>query len=67
MTGSIDDPKTTANAASLIPGVLRDVVSPDWLAREGARILGTDSSSDTEAESQPQTEPQTEPRTETVN
>ena len=69
MTGSIDDPKTTANAASLIPGVLRDVVSPDWLAREGARILGTDSSSDTVAESQPQlqTEPQTEPQTETVN
>ncbi|MDB2324282.1 DUF3971 domain-containing protein [Alphaproteobacteria bacterium] len=65
MTGSIDDPKTTANAASLIPGVLRDVVSPDWLAREGARILGTDSSSDTEAESQPQ--PQTKPQTETVN
>ena len=42
MTGSIDDPQTTTNAASLIPGILRDVVSPDWLEREGARILGVD-------------------------
>lgn len=40
MKGSIDDPLTTTNAASLIPGILRDVVSPDWLKREGKRILG---------------------------
>jgi len=44
ITGSIDDPQTTTNAASLIPGILRDVVSPDWLEREGARILGIDDS-----------------------
>ncbi len=42
MNGSIDDPRTTTNAASLIPGILRDVVSPDWLKREGKRILGSD-------------------------
>ena len=42
MTGSIDDPQTSTNAASLIPGILRDVVSPDWLKREGTRILGID-------------------------
>ena len=42
MKGDIDDPETTANAASLVPGVLRDIFSPDWLGREGRRLLGTD-------------------------
>ena len=42
MSGLIDDPQTSTNAASLIPGILRDVVSPDWLKREGTRILGID-------------------------
>ena len=46
MTGSIDEPKTTTNGASLIPGILRDVVSPDWLKREGARILGIEDKAD---------------------
>ncbi len=46
MTGSIDDPKTKTNGASLIPGILRDVVSPDWLKREGARILGIEDKAD---------------------
>ena len=52
MTGSIDDPQTTTNAASLIPGILRDVVSPDWLKREGARILGIDDKADESAANQ---------------
>ena len=52
MTGSIDDPQTTTNAASLIPGILRDVVSPDWLKREGARILGIDDKADGSAANQ---------------
>jgi hypothetical protein len=30
----------------LIPGILRDVVSPDWLKREGTRILGIDDAPD---------------------
>jgi hypothetical protein len=46
MTGSIDDPQTSTNAASLIPGILRDFVSPDWLKREGTRILGVDDTPD---------------------
>ena len=42
MTGSIDNPETNANAASLVPGILRDVISPKWLEREEKRILGQD-------------------------
>ncbi|MGC6517199.1 MAG: AsmA-like C-terminal domain-containing protein [Candidatus Puniceispirillaceae bacterium] len=36
--GAIDDPETSVNAASFVPGVLRDLFSPDWLNRESERI-----------------------------
>ena len=42
VTGSIDDPETSVNAASLVPGVLRDLFSPEWLGREAKRIFGSD-------------------------
>lgn len=40
--GPIDKPETSINAASLVPGVLRDIFSPDWLGRERERLFGSD-------------------------
>ena len=40
--GPIDAPETSINAASLVPGVLRDIFSPDWLGRERDRLFGSD-------------------------
>jgi hypothetical protein len=40
MTGPVDDPDTSAKAASLVPGILRDVISPDWIGRETERLFG---------------------------
>ena len=42
MVGDIDDPQTTINAASLAPGVLRDLFSPEWLKRESQRLFGAE-------------------------
>ncbi|MDA7599033.1 AsmA-like C-terminal domain-containing protein [Alphaproteobacteria bacterium] len=46
MVGDIDDPETSTNAASLVPGLLRDLFSPDWLGRESERILGADNATE---------------------
>jgi hypothetical protein len=43
MIGDIDDPETSINAASLAPGVLRDLFSPEWLKRESDRLFGAES------------------------
>ena len=40
LKGDIDDPDSSVTPASVIPGVLRDILSPSWLEREGERILG---------------------------
>ena len=49
LKGDIDDPETTVNAASLVPGLLRDIFSPDWLGRETDRLFGkSDNQSDTQ-------------------
>ena len=42
ITGTIDEPQTSVNAASLVPGIIRDIFSPDWLGRETDRIIGGD-------------------------
>lgn len=42
VTGDIDDPQTSVNAASVLPGVLRDIFSADWLGRERDRLFGDD-------------------------
>ena len=42
VTGDISDPETSVNAASIAPGFIRDLFSPDWLGRERERILGLD-------------------------
>ena len=42
VTGDIDDPQISVNAASLVPGVIRDIFSPDWLGRERDRLFGGD-------------------------
>ena len=42
MIGDMDDPETSINAASLAPGVLRDIFSPEWLKRESERLFGAD-------------------------
>ncbi len=50
VTGDIDEPVTNVNAASLVPGVLRDIFSPDWLGREADRLFGPDNKTDDEAQ-----------------
>ena len=40
MQGSIDDPEVDVNALALVPGLLRDIFSPDWLGEERDRIFG---------------------------
>ena len=46
VTGDIDDPQTSVNAASILPGVIRDIFSADWLGRERERLFGADNQSD---------------------
>ena len=41
VSGPIDDPQTSVNAASLVPGVLRDLFSPEWLQKEAGRLFGS--------------------------
>jgi len=38
LKGSIDDPETEVNASSIIPGLFRDVFSPDWIKHERERL-----------------------------
>lgn len=40
VTGPIEDPDTSVNVASLAPGLIRDLFSPDWLGKERERIIG---------------------------
>ena len=42
MQGSIDDPEVDVNALALVPGLLRDIFSPNWLGEERERIFGTE-------------------------
>ena len=42
MTGSVDDADVGINLFALAPGLLRDILSPDWLGNERRRILGVD-------------------------
>jgi len=42
ISGPIDDPQSRVNASSIIPGVFRDVFSPDWVNRERARLIGAE-------------------------
>jgi len=42
LTGQIDDPDVRVNAASIAPGLLRDLFSPNWLGSEEERILTPD-------------------------
>jgi len=39
ITGRSDDMQTSVNAASIAPGLLRDIFSPNWLSNEGARLF----------------------------
>ncbi|XDZ64999.1 AsmA-like C-terminal domain-containing protein [Alphaproteobacteria bacterium LSUCC0684] len=45
ITGPIDDPSSIVNASSIIPGVFRDVFSPDWVNRERERLIGSEENS----------------------
>jgi len=45
ITGPVDDPSNTVNASSIIPGVFRDVFSPDWVNRERERLIGSEEGS----------------------
>ena len=48
VTGDSDDLKTSINAASMAPGVLRDLLSPDWLRKEGNRLFDEEKKEDRE-------------------
>ena len=39
VTGRSDDMKTSINSASVAPGLLRDLLSPNWLKNEGNRLF----------------------------
>ena len=39
LSGPIADPETSVNVSSIIPGVFRDVFSPDWINRERERLI----------------------------
>ena len=39
--GSIDEPETNINLSSIVPGVFRDVFSPNWINKERERLIGT--------------------------
>ena len=71
MEGDIDDPQTTVSPASIVPGLLRDFVSPNWLGREADRLFdndngATEAGKETEAAAKPEAEPEmaAEPETE---
>lgn len=42
LTGDAADPDVGVNLFALAPGLLRDILSPDWLGGERRRILGVD-------------------------
>jgi hypothetical protein len=43
VTGTSDDMKTAVNpVSSIVPGLLRDLFSPNWLGREEKRLFGED-------------------------
>lgn len=42
MTGDVEDPDVGINLFALVPGLLRDIFSPDWLGNERRRIFGVD-------------------------
>ena len=42
MKGDASDPDVGVNLFALAPGLLRDILSPDWLGGERRRILGAD-------------------------
>ena len=39
VTGLSDDMKTAVNPASIAPGLLRDLISPNWLGKESDRFF----------------------------
>ena len=39
VTGLSDDMKTSVNPASIAPGLLRDLISPNWLGKESDRLF----------------------------
>ena len=55
VTGRSDDMKTSINPASVAPGVLRDLLSPNWLGKEGDRLFDGDDKSVTKTSPQPTT------------
>jgi hypothetical protein len=41
MSGALDKPTTKVNpVTSLAPGVIRDILSPNWIGREQERLFG---------------------------
>ena len=50
VTGLSDDMKTAVNPASIAPGLLRDLISPNWLGKKVTDYsMGPDGSGETDA------------------
>ena len=50
VTGLSDDMKTAVNPASIAPGLLRDLMSPNWLGKESDRLFNATPDETDEAE-----------------
>jgi hypothetical protein len=40
LEGAYDEPVTSVNASSIVPGIFRDVFSPNWIKNERERLTG---------------------------
>ena len=53
VSGLSDDMKTSVNPASIAPGLLRDLISPNWLSKESDRLFNEKSDETDEAGQDP--------------
>ena len=40
ITGTTEEPENSVNLSSIVPGLFRDVFSPEWITRERERLIG---------------------------
>ncbi|MGC6484060.1 MAG: DUF3971 domain-containing protein [Candidatus Puniceispirillales bacterium] len=46
ITGPVSEPENNVNLSSIVPGLFRDVFSPDWIRRERERLIGDNVTAD---------------------
>lgn len=52
ISGPISDPENSVNLSSIVPGLFRDVFSPDWIRKERERLIGDNKSAESSSETQ---------------